>query len=114
MLYHAEVAMYLSCGYDLVVMIVASQAIHTGSNPVIRTTKKKVTTWMKKKVKIGDSVELVAINDTWTKLKKGSRGIVTKIEEDGGDILIWVDWENGEHLALLDGIDRYILLREKQ
>lgn len=28
---------HMTCGYDLVVMIVASQAMHPGSNPGIRT-----------------------------------------------------------------------------
>ncbi|MEM0467335.1 MAG: DUF4314 domain-containing protein [Candidatus Thermoplasmatota archaeon] len=69
---------------------------------------------IEKKVKIGDTVELVFINDTWTKLKKGSKGTVTKIEDDGGDQLIWVDWENGEQIALIEGIDRYKIITKNR
>jgi len=45
-----------------------------------------------------------------TKLEKGSKGTVTKIEEDQD--LIWVDWDNGEKLALLDGIDKFEVARK--
>ena len=34
----------------------------------------------KDKVKVGDRIELVFINDTWTRLKPGDRGTVEKIE----------------------------------
>jgi len=62
------------------------------------------------KVKIGDKVELIEMMDTWTKLDKGSKGTVTKIEEDQD--LIWVKWDNGENLALLDGIDKYKIIKK--
>jgi len=57
------------------------------------------------KVKVGDRVELVDFDDNMTKLEKGSKGTVKKIEEDQD--LIWVNWDNGEKLALLHGIDKY-------
>lgn len=60
---------------------------------------------MGKKIKVGDRVQLLEITDTMTRLEKGSKGKVTKIEED--QELIWVDWDNGEKLALLIGIDRF-------
>ncbi|UCB58313.1 MAG: DUF4314 domain-containing protein [Thermoplasmatales archaeon] len=60
---------------------------------------------MAKKIKVGDRVQLLEITDTMTKLEKGSKGKITKIEED--QELIWVDWDNGEKLALLIGIDRF-------
>lgn len=60
------------------------------------------------KVKKGDRVELLEIADTWTKLVKGSKGVVTKVEEDQD--LIWVKWDNGEILALLEGTDKYKIL----
>ena len=61
----------------------------------------------KKTVKIGDRVELITMNDTWTKLEKGSKGIVIKIEKEDDEALIWVEWDNGEKLALLEGIDKF-------
>jgi hypothetical protein len=64
---------------------------------------------MKEKVKTGARVELIQTDDSWTKLEKGSKGTVTKIEEDQD--LIWVKWDNGEKLALLMGIDKFKVLK---
>jgi Domain of unknown function (DUF4314) len=50
------------------------------------------------------------MNDTWSKLEKGSEGTVSKIEEDQD--LIWVKWDNGEKLALLDGIDKFKVVKD--
>jgi len=67
----------------------------------------------KKIAKEGDRIELITINDTWTKLEKGSKGIVTKIENEKDDeALIWVEWDNGEKLALLNGIDRFKIIKK--
>lgn len=63
-----------------------------------------------KDIKVGDRVELLEINDTWSNLKKGSKGIVTKVEND--QELFWVNWENGEKLALLIGIDKYKIIKK--
>lgn len=67
---------------------------------------------MKKKIGIGDRVELVFINDSMTKLRPGSQGIVTKIERETDETLVWVQWDNGEHLALLDPIDKYKIVKK--
>ena len=56
-------------------------------------------------VKIGDRIELIETDDSWTKIKKGSKGTVFKIEEDQD--LIWVNWDTGEKLALIYGVDRF-------
>jgi len=64
-------------------------------------------------VKVGNRVQLIFINDTWTKLKKGDKGTVFKIEKENDESLIWVNWDNGEHLALLDGIDKYLVVKKK-
>ena len=67
---------------------------------------------MKKSVKEGSRIELVFINDTWTKLKPGDKGTVKKVDDSSDDALIWVDWDNGEQLALLVGIDKYKVVKE--
>jgi hypothetical protein len=64
----------------------------------------------KKQVNIGDRIELIEISDTWTKLFKGSKGTISKIDET--QELIWVDWDNGEKIALLDGVDIYKIIKK--
>ena len=66
---------------------------------------------MVKSVKVGDRIELLFINDTWTKLQKGDRGTVFKIE-NGDERLIWINWDNGEKLALIEGIDKFKITKE--
>ena len=60
-------------------------------------------------VKIGNRVQLIETDDTWTKLEKGAKGTVVEIEDDQD--LIWVQWDNGEKLALLNGIDKFKLVK---
>jgi len=67
---------------------------------------------MKNTVKIGDRIQLVFINDTWTRLKPGDKGIVEKIESESDETLIWVQWDCGERLALLDPIDKFKILKK--
>ena len=57
------------------------------------------------KINVGDTIELLAMDDDLSKLKPGSRGTVCSIDSEQD--LIWVDWENGEKLALLKGIDKF-------
>ena len=56
-------------------------------------------------VKIGDRIELIETDDSWANIKKGSKGTVFKIEEDQD--LIWVNWDTGEKLALIIGVDKF-------
>jgi hypothetical protein len=64
----------------------------------------------KKDVKVGDRIELLEMLDTMTKLVKGSKGTVTRIETD--QELVWVDWDNGEELALLMDVDKYRVIKK--
>lgn len=61
-------------------------------------------------VKIGDRIELIETDDTFTRLRKGSKGTVFKIEED--QELIWVEWDNGEKLGLLVGVDKFKVVKK--
>lgn len=61
-------------------------------------------------VKIGDRVELIETDDTFTRLRKGSKGTVFKIEED--QELIWISWDNGEKLALIPGADKFKIVKK--
>jgi len=60
-------------------------------------------------VKVGDRVQLVSTDDTWTKLKAGDKGTVFEIDEEQD--LIWVKWDNGEKLALLSEVDKFKVLK---
>jgi hypothetical protein len=67
---------------------------------------------MKNVVKVGDRIQLVCINDTMTRLKPGDKGTVTNVEKESDETLIWVQWDNGEQLALIDPIDTYKVLKK--
>jgi Domain of unknown function (DUF4314) len=61
-------------------------------------------------VKVGDRVELIETDDTFTRLRKGSKGTVFKIEED--QELVWIEWDNGEKLALIPGVDKFKIVKK--
>ena len=63
----------------------------------------------KKDIKVGDRVELLEMADSWTKLKPGDKGTIYKIDEN--QELIWVDWDNGENLALLVDVDKFRVIK---
>ena len=60
-------------------------------------------------MKVGDRVQLISIDDTWTKIKAGDKGIVFEIDEE--QELIWVKWDNGEDLALIQGVDKFKIVK---
>ena len=93
-------------------MILASQANHSGSNPGIRITLsiEVVNLGKKESVNVGDRIQLISIDDTWTKIKAGDKGIVVEIEKEQD--LIWVKWDNGERLALIDGVDKFKVVKK--
>lgn len=57
----------------------------------------------------GDRVELVAINDPYTRLRPGDRGIVTNVT-DRPELTIDIQWDNGSTLAILPGAGDQIRL----
>jgi len=61
-------------------------------------------------VKIGDKIQLTSFDDTWTKLKGGDKGTVFKIDDE--QELIWVKWDNGEELALIQGVDKFNVVKK--
>jgi hypothetical protein len=67
---------------------------------------------MKNVVKVGDRIQLIFINDTWTRLQPGDKGTVVEIEKESDETLIWVQWDSGERLALLDPIDKYKIIKK--
>ncbi len=49
------------------------------------------------------------MNDSLSKLNKGSKGTVEKVEPEQD--LIWVKWDNGEKLALLADVDKFRVIK---
>jgi len=67
---------------------------------------------MKVGCNVGDRVQLVYMNDSLTRLRPGDLGTVVDIDTQGDlETLIWVNWDNGEHLALLSETDKYKIIR---
>lgn len=103
--------MAITSGYNLVVMIQASQACCSGSNPGIRThIWRKDIIPKKKEIKKGGRIKLVHTTDELTRLQPGDEGIILDVEGEPGDRLIKVKWDNGETLGLLEEIDKFTLL----
>jgi hypothetical protein len=61
-------------------------------------------------VKVGDRIKIVEMDDGLTRLEKGSKGTVKNIDVEQD--LIWVDWDNGEKIALIKGIDKYKVIKK--
>lgn len=65
---------------------------------------------MSEEVKVGDRIKIIEMDDGLTTLKKGSKGTVTNIDDE--QELIWVNWDNGEKIALIIGIDKYKVIKK--
>jgi hypothetical protein len=61
-------------------------------------------------VKVGDRIKIIEMDDGLTKLEKGSKGTVKTIDVEQD--LIWVDWDNGEKIALIKGIDKFKVIKK--
>ncbi len=62
-------------------------------------------------VKVNDRIELVHTDDKFTNLKPGDKGTVNGINSLPGLTQIWVSWDSGSSLALIEGTDRYKIVR---
>jgi hypothetical protein len=61
-------------------------------------------------IKVGDRIKIVEMDDGMTNLEKGSMGTVKNIDKEQD--LIWVEWDNGEKIALIIGIDKYKVIKK--
>ena len=50
----------------------------------------------------GTRVELVAMDDPYTRLRPGDRGVVDAVDDIG---TIHIAWDNGSHLGIVYGVD---------
>jgi hypothetical protein len=62
-------------------------------------------------VKVGDRIKLVSTDNPYTRLKPGDSGVVwdiTTFELSNQEIKqIWIHWDNGNRLALIEGKDEW-------
>lgn len=57
---------------------------------------------LRQRYPVGTRVELVSMDDPYTKLKPGDQGVVASIDDIG---TIFVDWDNGSGLGVAYGAD---------
>lgn len=53
---------------------------------------------------IGKKVKLIKMDDPYTDLKAGDEGVIEFVDDENQ---IHVKWDNGSHLALIPGVDKY-------
>lgn len=58
---------------------------------------------IRKQYPAGAKVELVSMDDPYTKLRSGDRGIVISVDDTG---TVFVRWDNGSMLGVVFGVDR--------
>jgi hypothetical protein len=60
--------------------------------------------------KLGDRVEIIRCYDAYTKLKRGTRGTVTLIDQLG---TVHVRWDDGRNLGLVPGQDEWRVIPDE-
>lgn len=68
----------------------------------------------------GDRIELVHTSDQYTNLSAGDRGRVVNIDTLPPEITgkrretrqIWIEWDSGSRLALIEGEDKFKIINE--
>ena len=62
-------------------------------------------------IKVGDRIKLVSTDNPYTRLKPGDSGVVwdiTTFELSNQEIKqIWIQWDNGNRFALIEGKDQW-------
>lgn len=69
--------------------------------------------------RVGDRVEFVSVEECYTTFQAGSCGTVESITALPSaisasrtlEVHVWVRWDNGSTLALLEGIDAYRIIK---
>ncbi len=66
---------------------------------------------LKKQIKAGMRIQLVSVNDIYTKLQPGEEGTVDNVDDIGQ---IHVLWDGGSRLALIPGEDAFRIIQTSQ
>lgn len=72
---------------------------------------KAVVEARKARYKKGVRVELVRMDDPYTTLKPGDRGTIDMVDDTGS---VFINWDNGSHLAAVYGEDEIRLLSKAE
>ena len=63
---------------------------------------------------IGRRIRLIFTDDRYTKLRSGDESTITDVttlpKEMGGNRQIWIRWDNGSSLAMIEGKDQFEIL----
>lgn len=76
---------------------------------MMRFPNKELVVDLRKRYPAGTRVELIHMNDPYTKLKPGDRGTVTLVDSIG---TVFVSWDCGSGLGLAYGEDLYHKIEE--
>jgi len=92
---------------DLYNMLVKIQnrwedVITVGDQSANRFPSKEIVAEVRAVYPVGCRVELVSMNDPYTKLKPGERGTVDHVDDTGS---VFVNWDSGSSLAVVFGVD---------
>ena len=69
--------------------------------------RKEIVEAVRARYPVGTRVELVSMNDPYSKLKPGDRGTVKSVDDTG---TVFVSWDCGSGLGVVDGEDRIRIL----
>lgn len=58
--------------------------------------------WIRKMYPTGCRVELISMDDPYSSLTPGTKGIVRSVDNTG---TVFVDWDNGSGLGVVYGVD---------
>ncbi len=64
---------------------------------------------IKQKFLTGTRIELISLEDTYTKLKPGDTGTVDFVDENG---TIHMNWDTGSNLGLIPGEDAFRIIEK--
>jgi hypothetical protein len=70
----------------------------------------------------GDRIRLIDTSDPYTKLSNGEEGTVDEITQMPAELnnpkmpkrKLWVNWDSGSRLALLEGVDKYEVINDDE
>lgn len=72
--------------------------------PNTKDSQMNITFFEKSDILMGNKLVLISTNDPYSSLKCGDTGIIDYVDDTG---TIFVNWENGSHLAMIPGVDQF-------